>query len=138
MQRLSILIAGIIFGIGLAVSGMINPAKVLSFLDLAGHWDATLLFVMGGGMLTAMLGYHFVLKRKAPLFADKFYLPTSKDIDLRLVGGSALFGIGWGVSGFCPGPAVASLAYGHWQSILFVVAMGAGALLAKSRLLTDA
>lgn len=131
MQRLSILISGILFGIGLAVSGMINPAKILSFLDLAGHFDATLLFVMGGGLLTAMIGYHFVFKRKTPFFAGNFHLPTVKDIDLRLVGGSALFGIGWGVSGFCPGPAVASLAYGHWQSILFVVAMGAGALLAK-------
>ncbi|MBG1233021.1 YeeE/YedE family protein [Aestuariivirga litoralis] len=131
MMRLSVLISGVLFGVGLAVSGMVNPAKILNFLDLTGNFDPTLIFVMGGGLLTALIGYRFVLKRKRPLFEDRFHLPTAKDIDLKLVGGSALFGLGWGITGFCPGPALASLVYGQWQSIVFVIAMAAGALLAK-------
>ena len=132
MLRITTLVAGLIFGIGLAVSGMVNPAKVLSFLDLTGHFDPTLILVMGGGFVTALIGYHFTFKRKAPLFDQRFHLPSVKDIDFRLVGGSALFGVGWGLTGFCPGPGVASLAYGHWQSLIFVIAMGAGALMAKT------
>ena len=131
-MRMTVFIAGLIFGIGLAVSGMVNPVKVLSFLDLAGHFDATLILVMGAGLITTMIGYCFVFRRKTPFFDEHFHLPTLKAINLRLVTGSALFGVGWGLGGFCPGPAVASLAYFHWQSILFVVAMAAGALAART------
>ena len=130
-QYLTALTAGLLFGIGLTVSGMVNPMKILNFLDLTGSFDPTLIFVMGGGLLTALIGFHFVLARKAPLFADRFHLPTMTDIDARLVSGAVLFGLGWGLTGFCPGPAIASLVFGHMQSIIFVVAMSAGMVLAK-------
>ncbi len=131
MQRLSVLVSGLIFGVGLTVSGMVNPGKIINFLDLAGAFDATLIFVMGGAVIVATIGYYFVLKQKRPLFADRFHLPTVSDIDLRLIGGSALFGIGWGLSGFCPGPAIASLAFGHRESLILIVTMAIGALAAR-------
>ena len=131
MQRLTVLASGLIFGIGLTISGMVNPSKIINFLDLAGAFDATLIFVMGGAVIVTAIGYYVVLKQKRPLFAERFHLPTVNDIDLRLVGGSALFGVGWGLSGFCPGPAIASLAFGHKESLVMLAAMAVGALAAR-------
>jgi uncharacterized protein len=129
MEKLVVLISGVLFGAGVTISGMVNPMKVLNFLDIAGAWDATLVFVMGAGLLVTLLGYQIAFKRKTPLFAPSFRLPTSQDIDAKLWGGAALFGVGWGLGGFCPGPAVASLVFGRMESITFVIAMAAGMIL---------
>lgn len=131
MRALIALISGIVFGIGLTVADMTNPAKVQNFLDLMGIWDPSLIFVMGGGVIVALIGFRIVRGRERPLLAAKFYLPMAKHIDFRLITGSAIFGIGWGLSGFCPGPAVAGLAWGNPQVFMFVGAMVAGAILAK-------
>jgi uncharacterized membrane protein YedE/YeeE len=131
MGKLAILLSGLLFGAGVTISGMVNPMKILNFLDISGPWDATLLFVMGGGLLVTFLGYQIVFKRKAPLFAASFRLPASQDIDTKLLGGAALFGLGWGLSGFCPGPAIASLVFGRMESITFVIAMAAGMIVTK-------
>ena len=131
MQRVTVLASGLIFGIGLTLSGMVNPGKIINFLDLAGAFDPTLILVIGGAVVITTIGYYFVFKQKQPLFADRFHLPTIKDIDAKLVGGSALFGIGWGLSGFCPGPVISSLAFGHSQSFVMLVAMGLGAYVAR-------
>lgn len=120
------LAAGILFGAGLALSGMVNPARVLGFLDLAGAWDATLAFVMGSAVVASALGYMLARRRRAPLFGTSFLIPENRRLDSQLIGGAALFGIGWGLAGFCPGPAIAGLVYGLWQSWLFVAAMLAG------------
>ena len=117
---------GFIFGLGLCLSQMTDPAVVQGFLDLAGAWDPTLAFVMAGGIAVTFVGYRFVLRRKAPLWAPKFSVPTGGAIDMPLVSGAAIFGIGWGLAGYCPGPAVVSLASGRRGVILFVVAMLAG------------
>src|SRR5687767_10206751 len=109
MQIVIALVSGMIFGAGLAISGMVNPAKVLNFFDIAGTWDASLIFVMAGALMVTAIGYQLAFRRRAPIFAPQFNLPTARDIDARLIGGSALFGLGWGLSGFCPGPALASL-----------------------------
>ncbi|MEP1209634.1 MAG: DUF6691 family protein [Rhizobiaceae bacterium] len=98
-------ICGLIFGVGLVVSGMSNPAKVLNFLDLAGTWDPSLAFVMGGAVLVTFIGYRLVLNQPAPVMSEVFHLPQKKDIDGQLLTGAALFGVGWGLGGFCPGPA---------------------------------
>lgn len=121
--------AGILFGLGLAVSQMVNPAKVLAFLDIAGRWDPSLALVMAGALGVTFLGYRLVQRRPVPLAEPAFHLPTARDVDGRLIGGAALFGIGWGLVGFCPGPAVASLAYGASGSFIFVSAMIVGMLL---------
>lgn len=126
---LSSLLVGTIFGIGLAVSGMMNPAKVLGFLDITGDWDPTLAFVMGGALLVAVPGFALLRKRNGPLLGGVFHLPTRKDLDARLLGGAALFGIGWGLGGFCPGPALSSLSTGIGGVYVFVAAMVAGMLL---------
>ncbi len=131
MERFTVFIAGLLFGAGVTVSGMVNPMKVLNFMDIAGQWDPTLLFVMGAGLAVTFIGYRLVLARAKPVFAAAFTLPSSRLIDARLVGGAALFGIGWGLTGFCPGPAIASLAFRHWQSYLFVAAMAAGMIAAR-------
>jgi uncharacterized membrane protein YedE/YeeE len=131
MKTVSVLLAGILFGIGLMVSGMANPMKVLNFMDLFGSFDPTLIFVMGGGLLATLIGYQLVFRRKAPLFADKFYLPTSTGPDWKLVSGAALFGLGWGMTGFCPGPAIASAVLGYSQTFMFLAAMVAGMLVCK-------
>jgi uncharacterized protein len=131
MGKLAILLSGLLFGSGVTISGMVNPMKILNFLDIFGPWDATLLFVMGGGLLVTLMGYQIVFRRKAPLFAASFRLPTSQDIDAKLLGGAALFGLGWGLSGFCPGPAIASLVFGRMESITFVIAMAAGMIVTK-------
>lgn len=129
-KNLSALIAGIIFGIGMAVSGMTNTARVQGFLDIFGAWDPTLAFVMGAGLVVAAIGYRLAFRRTAPLFADAFSLPTRTDLDARLIGGAVIFGVGWGLVGYCPGPALAGLAYGYPQTLAFVPAMIAGLLLA--------
>jgi uncharacterized membrane protein YedE/YeeE len=125
-HALGALLAGIVFGLGLAVSQMINPAKVLAFLDIAGRWDPSLALVMAGALAVTALGYRLALKRPAPLLAARFELPTLREIDRRLLAGAVVFGIGWGLVGFCPGPAIASLAFGVKESLIFVAAMLAG------------
>ena len=120
------LLTGFIFGLGLCLSRMTDPAVVQGFLDVAGAWDPTLVFVMGGGVAVTFVGYRFVLRRKQPLWAPKFSVPSGGTIDAPLIAGSAIFGIGWGLSGYCPGPAVVSLASGRRGVILFVVAMAVG------------
>ncbi len=117
---------GFIFGLGLCLSGMTDPAVVQGFLDLAGAWDPTLVFVMAGGVAVTFIGYRFVLRRKQPLWAPKFPSPVSGTVDTSLLSGAAIFGIGWGLAGYCPGPVIVSLASGRRAVILFVVAMLAG------------
>ena len=125
-RTLVALFAGTLFGVGLAVSGMMNPARVVGFLDVAGEWDPTLAFVMGGALLVTIPAFRAILNRPRPVFADGFDLPTKSALDGRLLGGAALFGVGWGLSGFCPGPAVAALTTGLAPVFAFVVAMVAG------------
>jgi len=126
---------GLIFGLGLLLSGMSNPAKVLNFLDLggiaAGTWDPSLAFVMAGAVAITFVGFNFVLKRSQPLFAEKFHVPTKAEIDRRIILGPAIFGVGWGLAGFCPGPALTALGFGSKSAVLFVAAMGAGMVLAR-------
>ena len=131
MGKLIVFISGVLFGTGVTISGMVNPMKVLNFLDLFGPWDATLIFVMGAGLVVTLIGYQIIFRRSAPLFATSFRLPTSQDIDTKLLGGAALFGLGWGLSGFCPGPAITSLVFGKTESITFVIAMAAGMIITK-------
>ena len=123
------LLAGALFGLGLAVSGMMNPAKVIGFLDVAGDWDPTLMFVMVGALLITVPAFRLILNRPRPILADGFALPTKSALDARLLGGAALFGVGWGLSGFCPGPAVAALVTGLTPVFAFVAAMMAGMVL---------
>lgn len=118
--------SGLVFGLGLIVSGMADPAKVLNFLDLAGTWDPSLAFVMGGAVVVTFIGYRLVLARKAPLLMGSFDVPASKQIDLSLVGGAAMFGIGWGIGGFCPGPALTALPLLAPGTLVFVSAMFIG------------
>jgi len=124
--------AGFVFGIGLWVSGMANPKKVLGFLDVTGNWDASLMLVMAGAVAVTLLGFRFVLARARPIFAEKFELPTRKDIDLPLVAGAAIFGIGWGIAGYCPGPALTALATLSVESVVFVAAMLVGGFLQRA------
>lgn len=123
------LLAGIIFGLGLAVSHMINPAKALAFLDVAGRWDPSLALVMAGALAVALVGFRMTLRRPGPLLGERFELPSAKNIDGRLLTGAVVFGIGWGLVGFCPGPAIASVAFGLKEAFIFVAAMFTGAWL---------
>ena len=125
------LTAGLLFGAGLSISGMINPAKVIGFLDLAGKWDPSLAFVMLGGLAVTAIGYRTVLRRNRPMFEQGFTLPTRSDIDRPLLLGAGLFGIGWGLGGYCPGPALAGLGFGNTETLVFVVAMLIGMLAAR-------
>ena len=125
-------IAGLLFGIGLALSEMTDPGRVTGFLDVAGRWDPTLLFVMGGALAVTLPAFQFVLRRSGPLFAEKFYLPAKKDLEWPLITGAALFGAGWGIAGFCPGPVLAALVTGMPGVLLFIAAMVAGQLLAAA------
>jgi uncharacterized protein len=127
--------AGLVFGLGLILAGMANPAKVLNFLDLAaipaGRWDASLLFVMAGGIAVTMLGYRLTFARGRPLLAERFALPSASRPDARLVSGAVLFGIGWGLAGFCPGPALVAALTGGAPALIFLAAMLAGMILAR-------
>ena len=126
MKLLFALFTGLVFGAGIAVSGMMDPAKVLNFFDLAGAWDPSLAFVMGGALIVTFVGYRLAWRRAKPLFGETFQVPTSTVIDGKLIGGSALFGIGWGVAGFCPGAAIPALGTGRWEVALFLVAVVVG------------
>jgi len=121
---------GVIFGLGLSVSEMINPARIIGFLDITGRWDATLLLVMTGALAVTLPGFALILRRRQPLLARQFVLPTQSRTDAPLIIGAGLFGIGWGLGGFCPGPALAGLATGSPEVLLFVAAMIAGQWLA--------
>lgn len=125
------LFVGIIFGAGLALSDMINPARVQAFLDIAGDWDPTLAFVMGSALIPSAIGYLIRRRMDAPLLGSAFYIPENRTLDRTLLTGAALFGIGWGLVGFCPGPAISGLVLGAWQPWLFVAAMFAGMLVHK-------
>ena len=128
---ISALLAGIIFGVGLVVSGMSNPAKVLNFLDIAGTFDPSLIFVMGGAVVVVFVGYKLVLKRKTPIFDNAFHIPTRKDIDKNLIIGSAIFGIGWGIGGFCPGPSLTAILLGSEGIVYFFPALLVGLIITK-------
>lgn len=130
-SNLAALISGIIFGLGLCVSEMVNPTRVIGFLDLLGSWDATLLFVMIAALAVTGIGFPLVMKRANPLLADKFFVPERSDIDFRLIAGSVIFGIGWGLAGLCPGPAIAALASMSPSILMFVVAMAVGQWIAS-------
>jgi uncharacterized protein len=126
MTIIATFITGFLFGLGLVVSGMTNPAKVQNFLDVFGAWDASLLFTMGGAVVTTAIGFWLVFKRQRPMFSQVFHIPSAADIDGRLIVGSALFGIGWGLVGYCPGPAITALPFGGAPTLTFVVSMLAG------------
>ena len=130
MRAIGGLLAGLVFGIGLVISGMANPAKVLNFLDISGAWDPSLIFVMGGALVVTFIGYRLVLTRARPMFDTRFHIPDRTDLDARLIFGSAVFGIGWGVGGFCPGPALVSGTLGGWPTWAFLISMLVGMWLA--------
>ncbi|MCO6383802.1 DUF6691 family protein [Oceanicola sp. 502str15] len=127
-----IYLIGLTFGLGISISGMANPAKVVNFFDVAGSWDPSLAFVMGGALFVTFIGYRLLFRRAAPLWAGSFSLPNTRQIDARLIGGSLLFGVGWGIAGFCPGGALPALGTGRVEVIVFVVALIAGILLARA------
>jgi uncharacterized protein len=131
MRNVIALLCGLVFGVGLAVSGMTDTAKVLGFLDVFGQWVPDLAFVMGGAVCVTLLAFPLVLRRGKPLLSASFSLPLSKAIDSRLLGGAALFGIGWGIYGYCPGPALSALLYLDWKTAVFVTAMLVGMALAN-------
>jgi uncharacterized membrane protein YedE/YeeE len=126
MKLLLALLAGLVFGLGLILSGMTDPAKVIGFLDLAGNWDPSLGLVMGGAVLVGLITFRFSARRTRAYFGDAMHIPTARHIDRRLVLGGVTFGVGWGLAGYCPGPALASLASGGFQALLFVGAMLVG------------
>jgi uncharacterized protein len=126
MTFLTALLSGLIFGFGLILSGMANPAKVLGFLDIAGHWDPSLAFVMAGAIAVGTVAFFLARKRTVSFLGGAMHLPTARDIDRRLVAGSLLFGIGWGLGGFCPGPGLVALGMGEMKALVFVAAMIAG------------
>lgn len=126
MRTAFALVCGVLFGAGLAFSGMTNPAKVLAFLDVAGHWDPTLAFVMGGALAVSAAGYRLARGRERAWLGEAFSIPSRQDLDPSLIGGATLFGVGWGLVGLCPGPALANLARGSVEIALFVAAMMAG------------
>lgn len=131
-MRLAISFAlGLLFGLGICVSGMIDPARVLNFFDIAGTWDPSLAFVMAGALAVTFPGYRLVLPRRAPLMDRSFHLPTLRKIDLRLIGGAAIFGVGWGITGFCPGGALPALGTGSLDVLIFTAAMAAGIVAAR-------
>jgi hypothetical protein len=122
------LLSGLLFGLGLGLSQMIDRDRVLGFLDVTGTWDPTLLFVLGGAVGVALIAFYFVLQMPHPVWRESFQLPTRKDIDRKLVIGAAIFGVGWGIAGYCPGPGITALVLGLWNPVLFVVAMTVGSL----------
>jgi uncharacterized membrane protein YedE/YeeE len=132
MRHLGTYLIGLIFGVGISMSGMANPAKVIKFFDVAGSWDPSLALVMGGAVVVAFLGYRLVLARPAPVFEPIFDVPKGRHIDARLVAGSAVFGIGWGIAGFCPGGALPALGTFDPRVALFVAALIGGVLTARA------
>jgi hypothetical protein len=130
-HNLTSLLAGLVFGFGLALSGMTHPEKVLGFLDVAGKWNASLLFVLGGAVGVTVVSFRFILRLNKPVFADRFFITKETKIDRPLVLGAALFGIGWGISGYCPGPAVALIASPNWELLAFLPAAILGAVAQK-------
>jgi hypothetical protein len=130
-QYFVVLTSGLLFGLGLGFSQMIDQKRVIGFLDVAGVWDSTLLFVLGGAVSITLIAFRFVLRLSHPLFDEKFYLPTKKNIDLSLVLGSAIFGIGWGISGYCPGPGIAALVLGVLNPVIFLIGFITGSLTYK-------
>lgn len=131
MQIALTFIASLLFGIGLIVSGLANPAKVQNFLDVAGSWDPSLAFTMAFAVITTALGYALVLKRSRPILGEAFYLPTANKIDAKLLIGASLFGIGWGLVGYCPGPAIVAMSLGATQTMIFLAAMLTGMFAAR-------
>lgn len=123
---LTALFVGTVFGAGLALSDMVNPARVQAFLDIAGRWDPTLIFVMGAAIIPSAMAYLLRRRMDGPVFDDSFAIPEGRTIDRSLLAGAAFFGIGWGLVGFCPGPAISGLVLGYWQPWLFVAAMLTG------------
>ena len=124
----SALIAGVVFGVGLGYAQMIDPQRVIGFLDITGRWDPTLAFVMGGAVVVTLISFRWILSHPWPLLDSRFYLPTDQSIDRSLVIGAAVFGVGWGIGGYCPGPAIAALGLGSPNPAVFVLAMVAGSL----------
>ena len=131
MSKIISLVSGIVFGVGLVISEMINPEKVLGFLDLFGNWDPSLAFVMIGALIVSSPLFHIIKNKEKPLFAEKFNYSNNKEVNNRLIVGSALFGAGWGLVGLCPGPAISSIALININSITFVFAMFFGFYLVK-------
>jgi uncharacterized membrane protein YedE/YeeE len=131
MRLVSAYLIGLVFGIGISISGMANPAKVLNFFDVAGSWDPSLILVMSGALVVTFIGYQLVLRRPAPLMDLKFHLPDNSRIDACLLGGAAVFGVGWGIAGFCPGGALPALGTGRIEVFAFVAALIAGIFVAK-------
>ncbi len=128
MYTLAAFFMGLLFGIGLAISNMINPTKVLNFLDVTGYWDPSLILVMVAAIITTWIGFYFIKKRKKPLLGNKFHYPKTHKIDKELIIGSALFGIGWGITGYCPGPSIAVLGTFQFEVVYFIVGMVLGSL----------
>jgi uncharacterized membrane protein YedE/YeeE len=132
MRYVTVFLIGALFGLGIMISGMGNPAKVLNFFDLAGTFDPSLIFVMAGALSVAVPGYAVIFRRRQkPVFGETFVLPKAKLIDRKLVGGSAVFGIGWGIAGFCPGAAIPAIGLGHPSAFIFVAAMLVGIFIAR-------
>lgn len=139
MKHILTYLTGLIFGLGISFGGMSNPAKVINFFDVAGTWDPSLAFVMGGAVITTFFGYRLVLGRQPkPLFDKTFNVPTSRKIDLRLVGGSAVFGVGWGIAGFCPGGALPAVGTLDADVLIFFAALVAGIFTAKGMMKLNA
>lgn len=126
MRTVIAYVIGLLFGLGISISGMANPAKVLNFFDVMGIWDPSLAFVMGGALIVSFIGYRLVLPKPSPILEKSFQVPTNRKLDVKLIGGSAVFGIGWGIAGFCPGGALPVLGTGRIEVILFTVAMLGG------------
>ena len=131
MKNIYALLAGLIFGLGLIVSGMANPEKVIGFLNIFGRWDPSLAFVMGGAIFVGVFSFRYIVKREKTLLGGILHLSNEKSINKRLIFGSLIFGLGWGVAGFCPGPALVSVGMGSLKGVLFVIAMLAGMLTFK-------
>lgn len=128
MSRFAALIAGMLFGLGLSISQMIDPNKVIAFLNVGGDWDPSLALVLAGAVAISALGYRIAVHRERPVCAPDFQVPQNTVVDTRLLTGAAIFGVGWGLAGYCPGPAIAALALGSLEPLLFVAALIAGAL----------
>jgi uncharacterized protein len=135
-RNISALLTGTLFGLGLGVANLIDPLKVQNFLDVSGTWDGSLMFVLGGAVIISFLAHRFTLRRQAPFFAEKFFLPAAKLIDGNLLAGAALFGIGWGLAGYCPGPGFAALTIGSWEPVVFIGAMLVGFALHRATVRT--